>query len=71
MVRIKVARATWVIGAKSFSLSYRTRPAYRLGATLNGPENDNRSVYPSGAALATASVPIMPSAPARFSTITG
>jgi hypothetical protein len=30
-----------------------------------------RSVYPSGGAMATAEVPIMPPAPERFSTTTG
>src|SRR3954468_4572564 len=44
---------------------------YRLGFTAWDPAYVTSSVYPSGLAFATASVPTTPAAPARFSTMTG
>jgi hypothetical protein len=46
-------------------------PRARLGETANAPALPMPKVYPSGAALATASTPVTPPAPARLSTTTG
>jgi hypothetical protein len=44
---------------------------YSAGFVALGPSAPIASVCPSGAAFAVASMPIMPPAPGRFSTITG
>ena len=43
----------------------------RLGFTVNVVPSTIPSVYPSGAALATTSVPMLPPAPGRFSITNG
>src|SRR5882672_1616794 len=59
-----------VIGVKSLMGSYG-RFFERNNAVTWVLGEVNRIVVPSGAARATASAPIMPFAPPRFSTITG
>src|SRR5437667_9025744 len=44
---------------------------YRLGLMMRGGGGEDSSVWPSGSALKTYSAPMLPAAPARFSTMTG
>jgi hypothetical protein len=60
---------TWLTGMKSFSTSNPSF-AYRLGPMASEVEL-KRSVWPSGAARATDSAPMLPPAPARLMTTTG
>src|SRR5207248_5715336 len=57
-------------GAKSLTTSNGNLPAKRLGSTENGSATTS-SVWPSGAALATISLPMMVLPPGRLSTTTG
>jgi hypothetical protein len=61
--------ATFMIGAKSFFGS-KGSVAYRCGLTVKMLPDAISSVWPSGAALATSAVPMLPPAPARLSTTT-
>src|SRR2546422_11039636 len=65
---ISGAEATSVTGSRSFTGSYGS--LYRLGLTVK-VRGTISMMWPSGGALATISVPIMPEAPGRFSTTNG
>jgi len=58
------------IGARSFCGSNGIE-GYRLWFTDRAPAAARPTVWPSGALFATASTPMLPPAPGRFSTTTG